>query len=140
MNNFKIDKRIDAILNKFVEIFMFLLWILIGILVMLKNDFHPDFANYWSLMIAIIYYIFEKFKIIHIIVHKIKGKREYKNGEEYHVQLWKILFNNIIPILSLPFAILLIKLFPEVAFNTNGLAFFAIIFAVATNAFATKDS
>ena len=127
-----LGKYVDIIVNFFLKLITYPVWIILAICVMRDLNFHPDFANYWSFTAAIIYYWVEKANIVNRIVNVFKGKRQYVDGKQYNIKQWKIILNNIIPVAAFGIALLLIRIFPKVAFNTNGLTFFAMLLTIMT--------
>ena len=128
-----IGKCVDTIVRFFLTCITYSCWILTAIVVMFSNPLHKDFANYWSLTAAIIYYGIERSNLSAWIVSQFKGRWRYPKGREYHESQWNYILINIIPIISLPIALLIIHLFPNVSFDTNGLTFIAMLLTVMTS-------
>ena len=128
----RLGKCIDVLLEFILKIFTYPCWLLLGVFVVCNKEFNSDYANYLSLIAALLYYLIERFNIAKRIVYSFKGKWKYSNGKQYHIQRWRFVLNNIIPIASLPFASLMIWLIPEECFNTNGLTFFALLLTILT--------
>ena len=125
-----LGKCMDNLVNFILKATMYFVLVLCGILIMFPNELHRDLINYWSLIVAILYFVVEKTKLSHKIVATIKGRWKYPNGKTYHEKLWQFVLNNIIPIVSLGIAVCLISFFPESSFDSNGLTFFAMLFTL----------
>ena len=137
-----IGKCVDTIVDFFLKCITYPVWLLTAIIVMLSNPLHKDFANYWSLTAAIFYYGIERSNLSAWIVSQIKGRWKYPKGREYHESRWNNTLINIIPIISLPIALLITHLFPNAPFDTNGLTFIAMLLTVMTSnhSFSKKNN
>ena len=122
----------DTLLRFLLKAVCYPIWFLIAILVMINMDFNPDYANYWSLVIAVLYYFSEKHHLPEHLTRMVKGKWKHPNALEYHQKQWKFIVINILPIISMPIASAIIFLFPKPSFNTNGLTFFAMLITIIT--------
>lgn len=131
-NTSVLGKCADTLLRFIVILITYPCWIIIAIAVMQNTTFHPDLGNYWSLVVAILCCISEKSNLPLRIVSAFKGKWKYPNSRNYQQKQWKFVLNNLYPVVGLPIAQQIVKLFPSVSFNTNGLTFFAMLLTVIT--------
>ena len=122
----------DTLLRFLLKLVCYPIWFLIAMLVMLNLDFNPDYANYWSLVFAVLYYFSEKHHLPECLTRMVKGKWKHPNALEYHQKQWKFLVINILPIIAMPIASAIIFLFPEPSINTNGLTFIAMLITIIT--------
>ncbi len=127
-----LGRMTDTLLSFLLKQVCYFVWFLIAILVMLNLNFNPDYANYWSLAFAILYYFSKKHHFPMRLTRMVKGKWKYPNAIEYHQKQWKFIVINILPIIAMPIASAIIFLFPRPSINTNGLTFIAMLITIIT--------
>ena len=122
----------DTLLRFLLKLVLYPIWLFIAIMVMLNSGFNSDYANYWSLAFAVLFFFSEKCNLSARLTRMVKGKWKYPNALEYHQKQWKFIVINILPILAMPIASAIIFLFPKPSFNTNGLTFIAMLITIIT--------
>lgn len=125
-------KSIDTLLDFILKVFTYPCWISIGFLIMCDKNFNIDYANYLSLIVAILYYLCARSHLAKRIVNAFVGKWGNRRSIQYELGLWNIILNNAIPLISIPITSLLISIMPTTVYNTNGLTLFANLLTVMT--------
>ena len=127
-----LGRIVDTLLTFFLKMVSYSTWLLSAIVIMRNPKFNPDYANYWSLTAAVLYYFSEKYHLPVRLTSMVKGKWKYQNALEYHQKRWKNILIFIIPIISMSIASAITFLFPEPSINTNGLTFIAMLITIIT--------